>query len=233
MITNRAMDLIGCASGAASAAEVGRSFFAALRPFGVRAIWARSQRTGDPDDLVSYSRISPAGWEELYAEKGFAHGNFLMRELRRRVQAFRWSDVDLKTERDREMVGSLADFAIDDGIAAPAHAPGGYSGVTSLGFERLGALAPAERRAIGVAALVLHLQMRDLTPRQLFQARPLSPRERDCLAFVAEGCSDWEIGERLGLAETTVITHVQSARRKLGARTRSQAVALALLGGLI
>ena len=53
------------------------------------------------------------------------------------------------------------------------------------------------------------------------------------LAFVADGCTDWEIGERLGLAETTVISHVQSARRKLGARTRSQAVALALLGGLI
>jgi LuxR family quorum sensing-dependent transcriptional regulator len=233
LLNNRSMDLIDCAAGATSAAEVGRGFFAALRPYGIRAIWARSQRTADPDDVVSYSRISPPGWEELYAERRFSDGNFLMRELASRVQAFRWSDVELKTDRDREMMGSLGDFAIDDGIAAPAHAPGGYSGVTSLAFERLGALSPAERRAIGVAGLVLHLQMRELTPRAVFAARPLSPRERDCLGFVAAGLSDWEIGERLGVAETTVISHVQNARRKLGARTRAQAVALALLGGLI
>ena len=233
LVTNTAMDLIDCATGATSAAEVGRSLFAALRPYGVRAIWARSQRSGDPDDVVSYSRISPPGWEELYAERQFAHGNFLMRELSRRVQAFRWSEVELKTDRDREMMGSLADFSIDDGIAAPAHAPGGYSGVTSIALERLGALTPTERRAIGVAGLVLHMQMRELTPTAVFGARPLSPKERDCLAFVAGGLTDWEIGERLGVAETTVISHVQSARRKLGAKTRAQAVALALVAGLI
>ncbi len=232
-LTYQAMDLIDCAAGASSAAEVGRSFFAALRPFGIRAIWARSQRTADPEDVVSYSRISPPGWEELYAERRFADGNFLMRELRRRVQPFRWSEVELKSARDREMVGALGDFSIDDGIAAPTHAPGGYSGVTSLAFERMGAISPAERRAIGIAGLVLHMQMRELTPPQVFSARRLSPRERDCLAFVAEGLSDWEIGERLGVAETTVISHVQSARRKLGAKTRAQAVALGLLGGAI
>ena len=36
-----------------------------------------------------------------------------------------------------------------------------------------------------------------------------------------------------GVAETTVITHLNNAKRKLGARTRSQAVALALMAGLI
>jgi LuxR family quorum sensing-dependent transcriptional regulator len=232
-LTSRTLELIDLASGATSAAEVGRSFFAALKPYGVRALWARSHASADGAGVVSYSRISPVGWEELYTERDFGQDNFLMHEIRRRVTPFRWSDGQLRSDKDREMVGSLADFSIDDGLAAPAHGPGGYVGVTSLGFERLEGLSPAERRAIGMAGLVLHLRMRELSPQPALQPPRLSPRERDCLAFVADGCSDWEIAERLGVAESTVITHVQGARRKLGARTRAQAVALALLAGLI
>ena len=72
-----------------------------------------------------------------------------------------------------------------------------------------------------------------LNPAAVRAGPRLSPRERDCIGLIAEGKSDWEIGEILGVAETTVITHVQSARRKLGARTRAHAVALCLLSGLI
>jgi LuxR family quorum sensing-dependent transcriptional regulator len=232
-LTNRTLDLIDVAAEATSPAEVGRSLFAALKPYGVRALWARSHASAAGQDVVSYSRISPTGWEELYAERDFGQDNFLVHEIRRRVLPFRWSDGELRTSKDREMVGSLADFSIDDGLAAPAHGPGGYVGVTSLGFERLDGLSPAERRAIGMAGLVLHLRMRELAPHEALRPPQLSPRERDCLAFVADGCADWEIAERLSVAETTVITHVQNARRKLGARTRAQAVALALLAGLI
>ena len=139
----------------------------------------------------------------------------------------------LQTDTDRELFASLGPFGIDNGVAAPVHGPGGYVGVTSLAFERMDDIAPADRRAIGAAGLVLHLRMMQLTPSAAATHARLSPRERDCLGLVAEGRSDWEIGERLGIAETTVISHMQAARRKLGARTRAQAVALALMAGLI
>jgi DNA-binding NarL/FixJ family response regulator len=54
----------------------------------------------------------------------------------------------------------------------------------------------------------------------------LSPRERQILGLLADGHSGAEIAQELFLSTETVRTHVRNAVRKLGARTRTQAVAL-------
>ena len=56
----------------------------------------------------------------------------------------------------------------------------------------------------------------------------LSPRERECLQFVASGQRMAEIAHRLGLATGTVELHLANARKRLGARTTGEAVARAL-----
>ena len=63
--------------------------------------------------------------------------------------------------------------------------------------------------------------------------REPSARERQILALLAEGATDGQIAERLELSPATVQTHVRNAKAKLGARTRAQAVAMALQRGLI
>jgi DNA-binding CsgD family transcriptional regulator len=55
-----------------------------------------------------------------------------------------------------------------------------------------------------------------------------TPREREVLALLAAGATDEQIAEMLGLSPATVQTHVRNAKAKLGARTRAQAVAMAL-----
>jgi DNA-binding CsgD family transcriptional regulator len=57
----------------------------------------------------------------------------------------------------------------------------------------------------------------------------LSPRERDCLLWLASGLRTREIAARMGLARVTVDLHLRNARRKLGAATLPQAVAKAVL----
>jgi DNA-binding NarL/FixJ family response regulator len=54
----------------------------------------------------------------------------------------------------------------------------------------------------------------------------LSPREREILTLLATGRSGPEIAGELFLSGETVRTHVRNAVQKLGARTRTQAVAL-------
>jgi PAS domain S-box-containing protein len=60
-----------------------------------------------------------------------------------------------------------------------------------------------------------------------------SAREREVLGLLARGSTDAEIASLLGLSSATVQTHVRNAKAKLGAKTRAQAVALALGQGLI
>ncbi len=56
----------------------------------------------------------------------------------------------------------------------------------------------------------------------------LTRREREILGMLADGLSGAQIAARLVLSPETVRTHVRNAMAKLGASTRSQAVALAL-----
>ena len=65
------------------------------------------------------------------------------------------------------------------------------------------------------------------------KGRQPSRRERQILGLLARGSTDAQIAEVLELSPATVQTHVRNAKAKLGARTRAQAVALALVGGLI
>jgi DNA-binding CsgD family transcriptional regulator len=64
-------------------------------------------------------------------------------------------------------------------------------------------------------------------------AERLSPRERACLSGAARGATSRQIAHRLGLSVHTVNTYLASARGKLQAASRCEAVAIALLLGLL
>ncbi|AIS01263.1 response regulator [Streptomyces glaucescens] len=61
----------------------------------------------------------------------------------------------------------------------------------------------------------------------------LAPREVDVLACVAAGATNAAAAERLGLRPETVKSYLRSAMRKLGARTRGEAVAAARRAGAL
>jgi two-component system NarL family response regulator len=61
----------------------------------------------------------------------------------------------------------------------------------------------------------------------------LTPREHDVLRLMAAGRGNKAIGAVLHVAEGTVKAHVNRVLRKLGARTRTEAVTLALRRGLV
>lgn len=67
----------------------------------------------------------------------------------------------------------------------------------------------------------------------LHDGEPLSDRERQVLELLARGLDGPAIAERLGLAQETIRAYTQSARAKCGARTRTEAVVLALARGQI
>ena len=61
----------------------------------------------------------------------------------------------------------------------------------------------------------------------------LTPRQLEILGLVAQGATDNEIAFQLVISAQTVSVHVRAIRRAFGARSRSQAVALAIQRGLL
>jgi DNA-binding NarL/FixJ family response regulator len=61
----------------------------------------------------------------------------------------------------------------------------------------------------------------------------LTPRMRDILALMAEGKSQREIANELGLSHFTVKNYIEQIYERLGSLDRVQAVSTALRAGLI
>ncbi|MGH8984188.1 MAG: response regulator transcription factor [Acidimicrobiia bacterium] len=64
------------------------------------------------------------------------------------------------------------------------------------------------------------------------QASFLSPRERDVLELLVDGCNTRGVGGRLGIAHSTARTHIQNVLMKLGCHSRLEVAALAVEHGL-
>lgn len=91
-------------------------------------------------------------------------------------------------------------------------------------------------RLAAAGETVLSTRAQAALARPLRSARPaqlLSPRELEVLALLAEGLSNGEIGQRLGIGESTVKTHVSNVLGKLGLTDRTQAAIYALRQGLV
>ena len=91
--------------------------------------------------------------------------------------------------------------------------------------------AVADRYAAG--GEVVSLESARLRRHLSERALRLSLRERAVLAELARGNATEEIAEELVLSPHTVRSHVKTAMRKLNARTRAHAVAIALTTGTI
>jgi DNA-binding NarL/FixJ family response regulator len=66
-----------------------------------------------------------------------------------------------------------------------------------------------------------------------FGSDSLSEREIDVIRCMAEGDRNKDIGERLSISEETVKVHVRHIMYKLGAKDRTQAVAIGIRRGII
>jgi DNA-binding CsgD family transcriptional regulator len=147
---------------------------------------------------------------------------------------FRWSAIQMGLDSDgRQVMTHSMDLGMMDGLAVAIHLPDRSVHGVSIPTTKYD-LSPQDEHALHLASLYLHARMTALrvapSPPPV---RNLTPRERECLQWVAAGKTDWEISQILSISEQTVHGYVQNALTKLGARTRAQAVALAMLSAQI
>jgi len=65
------------------------------------------------------------------------------------------------------------------------------------------------------------------------QSAPLTNREREILALLADGLGNKQIATRLGISPNTVKTHLELLFEKIGVRSRAEAVAVGVRRGML
>jgi LuxR family transcriptional regulator, quorum-sensing system regulator BjaR1 len=214
--------------------DASEQLFAAVSPFGASYLQTRLYRRPDAR-LTSASHFAAGGFIRRIAREdwpGSAAFNYvcfdcnpLLTAIRENRTRYRFSDF---APRDERRFGTYweacSETAIGDALCATSYGAGGWIASLHLGFADPNIPAD-DARAIQLAGLVLTERLLDFASPSDADANPLTERERDALALVADGKTDWEISVILGVSESTARFHVDNARRKLGAVNRSQAVA--------
>jgi len=100
-------------------------------------------------------------------------------------------------------------------------------------FERLGARPAAEKLRRALRATGLRGLPRGPRPSTKQNPAGLTHRQMEVLALMVEGLSNAEIAERLFISPKTVDHHVSAILAKLDARTRVEAVSVALHSNLL
>jgi LuxR family transcriptional regulator, activator of conjugal transfer of Ti plasmids len=194
------------------------------------AYLAIPRRTGSDPTLISNY---PSGWTKHYLRCHYERFDPVIIRALSNPEPFEWGlGIRLGDESDlqQELFAEAARFGIRYGFTVPIHdTQGPIAAVTFAADER----RPQFEKCINEHSRVLqlmamyfhaHARRRPASDR-LIGSVSLSPRELECLEWVARGKSAWEIGCILGISRRTAAFHLDNAKAKLGVHSICQAVA--------
>jgi len=140
-----------------------------------------------------------------------------------------------------DMWQEQADVGPTHGVAIALKLPPDQVFILGLDWDEGSPLAPGHRQvaldAVQVLACCTHAALMRLwseldEPMEVSEVS-ISLRERECLIWVGRGHTDQMVGQALGISHRTARKHVDSAIRKLGASSRTHAVAVAIRQSLL
>lgn len=196
--------------------------------------------TGLPNPEERFEKVVlakrwPVEWFKLYTEKEFIRFDPVARLCRQSFNPFEWSEAPFDATREprsAEVMHRARDFDMSRGFIIPIHGAGAHDACVSLGGAHLD-LNQRSKPALHLMAMYGFEHVRKLLAPTKIGRHRLTPREREALAWAAQGKSAWEIGEIVGISQRTAEEHLASAGRKLGAPNRIRAVAIAIRDRII
>lgn len=171
-------------------------------------------------------------WVEHYKAARFVDIDPAIQVGLRRVLPIDWADFDRKGEKVRRLFGEATEFGLGrQGISLPVHGRHGDRALVSISSDASGRdwehMRRQYMRDFQLIALHMHQAIVRLVGGKRTEQAALSPRERECLQWIAEGKTYWECATILGLSEHTVRCYLESARHKLGAANTTHAISKA------
>lgn len=192
-------------------------------------------RPGEALSSLVLGGIWPSEWTLRYISRNYVMRDPVVVEVFRTLYPFTWSELDARpalTATGRRIIAEAAEFGLRQGFTVPLHDMDGQTAIVSMAGRACALDDPRAGAELHLLSIYTHARLRELHTAPAPLDRPsrarLTPREQECLYWVAEGKSDWEIGEILSLSEHTVHSYIESAKRKFDVTTRIQAVVRAL-----
>ncbi|MCC3291325.1 response regulator transcription factor [Arthrobacter sp. zg-Y1110] len=152
------------------------------------------------DGIAATAEITGEGLAAVLVLTTFDIDEYVFAALRAGAAGFL-----LKSVEPAELVRAVQSVADGDSVLSPE-----VTGRLISAFVQSPAAAPAAATGTGAATGTM-------------PAESLTAREEAVLACIGEGLSNQQISRRLGIAETTVKTHVSRVLAKLGVSSRVQA----------
>ena len=175
----------------------------------------------------------PEEWSNGYAARDYFRADPMARELSRSFMPFAWSDLvgaRAFSSVEVDVMRWAAEFGMHNGFVVPIFEASGNVAVMSIA-GKVEEVDETTRSALTLASIYTHNRLATLLRQGLDFDASLTRREVECLRWVAEGKSDWEIGQILSISDKTVNYHVENVKRKYNVATRIQAVVAALRQG--
>ncbi len=183
----------------------------------------------------------PEAWRERYARQQFQRVDPTLAHCLTRITPLPWHQAG-GTREQAEFMEEARAHGLQAGVSVPVRGLNGAVGMLSLSLDSGTSAALRHIRELVPQAQTLacyaHEAMHNLPPNALatapgMQPVRLSPRELQCLSWVAQGKSNWETARILGVSEHGVSFHLRNLMRKMEVSSRHVAVRMAIEMGLL
>ena len=185
----------------------------------------------------------PKSWTGRYFELGYQEIDPVVRRARKQHDLFSWGGAPQPpsgTREQRRFFDEAMTFGISSGITVPI--TGGFGRIAAFTLATDEPLAQAEQLLtdagdiVQLAGIYFHVHASTRLANAAIRSAVhgvLTQRERQCLTWIAEGKTVADTAILLDISPRTVVFHLENVRRKLGAVSMPQCVAMALRRGLL
>lgn len=237
----RALEFIERCEACAGLEELERALRATFDTFGVPhytlGAMLRSAPGASPTFTTLVRGVSEE-WATHYWDQKYLNADAAVHVAMQRSSMFSWSDVEALNlpKTSARLFDEIRDaMDIRGGLVIPVHDAAGFAGIVALHHEdrELPRKAAQALKLISMYAVerAKELYLNETPPLAL--PCPLSMRQREILSYAAQGKSESDTGDILGIAASTVREHLEKVRETLGVRTKMQAAAIAVHRGWI
>lgn len=141
-------------------------------------------------------------------------------------------------DRDRAIINRAGDFGIRTGLAMSMPQLGTnkttiWNFVSDCSRHELQNRYKRDGGILQLAAFSAYQQIQTQIKAVETPRLHLSPRETECLKWLSCGLRTGQIAEKMRIKPVTVDLHLRNARKRLNAKTREQALAIAICSGAI